>query len=151
MPTAKQQLDLFLDKYTPAVVSQARRALAKMRKLTPGSLELVYDNYAGLVIGFAPNEKPSSAIFSLLLLADHITLCFLHGKGLPDPAKRLKGSGNLVRHIRLDSPSTIDEPEVQSLIAAAKRRARVPLDPKQKRQLIIRSISAKQRARRPRA
>jgi hypothetical protein len=151
MPTAKQQLDTFLEKYTPDIVSQARLALAKMRKLTPGALELVYDNYAGLVIGFAPNEKPSSAIFSLLLLPNHITLCFLQGKGLPDPSKRLKGSGNLVRHVRLESPTTIEEPEVQSLIAEAKRHATVPLDSKQKRQLIIRSISAKQRPRRPRA
>jgi hypothetical protein len=149
MPTPKQQLDAFLAKYTPKIAAQARRTLTKMRKLTPGALELVYDNYNGLVIGFCPNEKPSSAIFSILLLPDHVTLCFLQGKGLPDPRKLLKGSGNVVRHIRLASPDTIDEPAVQALIGEAKLRAKTPLDPKQKRQLIIRSVSKKQRPRRP--
>jgi len=149
MATAKQQLDSFLAKYTPALASDARRALAKMRKLTPGALELVYDNYNGLVVGFSPNEKPSVAILSLLMLPDHVTLCFLQGKGLPDPQKLLKGSGNVVRHLRLESPATLDEPAVLALIQAAKTRAKVPLDPKQKRQLIIRSISKKQRPRRP--
>jgi hypothetical protein len=103
MATAKQQLDSFLAKYTPALASDARRALAKMRKLTPGALELVYDNYNGLVVGFSPNEKPSVAILSLLMLPDHVTLCFLQGKGLPDPQKLLQGSGNVVRHLRLES------------------------------------------------
>jgi hypothetical protein len=120
-----------------------------MRKLTAGALELVYDNYNGLVVGFSPNEKPSVAILSLLMLPDHVTLCFLQGKGLPDPQKLLKGSGNVVRHLRLESPATLDEPAVLALIQAAKTRAKVPLDPKQKRQLIIRSISKKQRPRRP--
>jgi hypothetical protein len=77
---------------------------------------LVYDNYNGLVVGFSPNEKPSVAILSLLMLPDHVTLCFLQGKGLPDPQKLLKGSGNVVRHLRLESPATLDEPAVLALI-----------------------------------
>ena len=146
--TPSQQLSRFLAKYTPKIAAQARRALAKMRKRLPGSTEMVYDNYNGLVIGFGPTEKPSLAILSILLMPDHITLCFLQGASLP-PNLRLKGSGNLVRHIRLVPPTVLDDPEILDLINTALYRAKVPINPKARRQLIIKSISPKQRPRRP--
>jgi hypothetical protein len=148
-PNPSQQLARFLAKYSPAIAAQGRRALAKMRKRLPGSTEMVYDNYNGLVIGFGPTDKPSLAIFSILLLADHVTLCFLQGAGIPDPNRRLRGGGTLVRHVRLVPLSVLDDPEILDLMNKALYRAKVPIDPKARRQLIIKSISAKQRPRRP--
>jgi hypothetical protein len=147
--TPEQQLQKFLAKYDPAIVAQAKKALGKMRKLVPGAVEMVYDNYNALVIGFAPGDRPSQAVFSIVLYPRYIGLCFLHGKGLPDPAKRLQGSGKQVRWVRLESPATLDEPEVRELINVALNRAKVPIDPRQRRRLVIRSISKKQRPRRP--
>lgn len=145
----KKQLDSFLAKYTPEIASLARRALTKMRQRLPGSIEMVYDNYNALVIGFVPNERPSDAIFSIALYPGHVSLCFLQGAGIPDPKHRLLGSGNIARHIRLESSATLDDPEIVSLMNTALHRAKVPLDPKQPRRLIIKSLSAKQRPRRP--
>jgi hypothetical protein len=145
----KKQLDSFLAKYNPEIASLGRSALTKMRKRLPGSIEMVYDNYNALVIGFVPNERPSDAIFSIVLYPDHVTLCFLQGAGIPDPKHRLKGSGNVVRHIRLENSATLDDLEIVSLMNTALHRAKVPLDSKQPRRLIIKSISAKQRPRRP--
>ena len=54
MPDAEAQLDSFLDKYTPEVAGQARAALEALRRLVPGAVELVYDNYNALAIGFWP-------------------------------------------------------------------------------------------------
>ena len=146
--TAKQQLDSFLAKYDPEIAKSARRALAKMRKHLPGAVEVVYDNYNALAIGFGPNEKASLAIFSIVLFPSWVNLFFLQGAKLPDPAHRLKGSGNMVRSLRLED-GTLDDPEIHKLMEGALHRARVPIDPAQRRQLIIKSISAKQRARRP--
>jgi len=53
----------------------------RMRKLVPGAVEMVYDNYNWLVIGFSPTERPSEAIFSLVLPPGRATLCFLQGAG----------------------------------------------------------------------
>jgi hypothetical protein len=147
--TPKEQLDAFIDRFTPEVAKVARRALAKMRKLTPGALELVYDNYNALAIGFSPTERAGDGIFSIALFPPYVSLFFLQGAKLPDPTKRLRGSGNVVRHILLEDIAIFDEPDVQRLINIALARAKVPLDPKQKRRLIIKSISAKQRPRRP--
>jgi hypothetical protein len=151
---AQQQLDSFLAKYDPEVAAFARRALAKMRKLVPGAIEMVYDNYNWLVIGFSPTDRPSEAIFSLVLPPGRVTLCFLQGAGLPDPAKRLQGSGNVVRNIRLyetgqPDEKVLDDPEVLALMNVALNRAKVPMPAGARRKLIIKSVSAKQRPRRP--
>jgi hypothetical protein len=68
---------------------------------------------------------------------------------LPDPNRLLKGSGNVVRSITIQSASQLDQPAVQELIATALKRAIEPIDPAAPGQLVIRSISAKQRPRRP--
>jgi hypothetical protein len=146
--TAGQQLEKFLAKYDPAIAAQAKKALAKMRKLVPGAVEMVYDNYNALVIGFVPGERPSAAVFSVALYPQYLNLFFAWGKGLPDSGRRLRGSGARVRHIRLESPATLDEPEVRELVRIAKERAPVPFDPKQKRRMIIKVVSKKQRPRR---
>jgi hypothetical protein len=150
---AQSQLDSFLAKYDPEVEAFARRALAKMRKLVPGAIEMVYDNYNWLVIGFSPTERPSDAIFSLVLPTGRVTLCFLQGAGLPDPAKRLRGSGNVVRNIRLydvgePDAKVLDDREVLALIHVALNRAKVPMPAGGRRKVIIRAVSAKQKPRR---
>jgi hypothetical protein len=150
---AQSQLDSFLAKYDPEIEAFARRALAKIRRLILGAIEMVYDNYNWLVIGFSPSERPSEAIFSLVLPAGKVTLCFLQGAGLPDPARLLKGSGNVVRNIRLYNAGepdarVLDDPEVLDLINVALNRAKVPMPAKARRKLIIRAISARQRPRR---
>ena len=139
----------FLAKYDPKVATVARAALARMRKLVPRAYELVYDNYNFLVIGIGLTERPSEAVFSVVLAPSHVSLCFVHGAKLPDPQKILRGGGNQVRNVRLeDGAATLDRPEVRALIAAALEGAVRPAVPPRKRQLVIRSVSRKQRPRR---
>jgi hypothetical protein len=73
----------------------------------------------------------------------------LQGKGLPDPEGILQGSGNVARHIRLPSPSRLDELSVKNLMQEATARATIPFAQVGAPRLIIKSISAKQRPRRP--
>jgi len=55
----KRQLDSFLAKYDPAIVAFARQVLVKMRQRLPGAVQMVYDNYNALMIGFGPNDRLS--------------------------------------------------------------------------------------------
>lgn len=145
----EEQLASFIAKYDPEVASLAEAILTKMRRLYPTALELVYDNYNALAIGFGPSERASEAIFSIALFPRWVSLFFLQAKGLPDPDKILLGSGSVARHVRLPSPATLDEPAVRDLMQEALVRAKVPLSPKGTHRLIIKSISAKQKPRRP--
>jgi Domain of unknown function (DU1801) len=141
----------FLARFSPDVRSVATAAIAKMRKRLPGAIELVYDNYYALVVGFGPSERPSDAIFSLAIYPRHVTLCFLYGVELDDPEKLLAGGGNQVRHIRLASASDLDRPAIQSLMTQAVNGADTPFDPRARRRMIIRMVSKSQRSRRPSA
>ena len=147
--SAAAQLAGFLAKYTPAIRTQASAILAKMRGRLPGAVEIVYDNYNALVIGFGPTERPSEAIFSIVIYPRWVTLCFLHGAKLFDPQRRLKGSGKQVRHIVLEDVALIETPEIDELIALALELSSVPIDATKRRRLIIKSESATQRPRRP--
>ena len=144
----QRQLDSFIDKFSPEVAARTREELARMRALLPCAIEMVYDNYNALAIGFGPGERASEAIFSLAVFPRWVTLFFLQGTMLPDPEKLLNGSGNQVRHIRLTDPHKLLSPTVRTLMLAALAGAKVPLSPYTKHRVIIKSISAKQRPRR---
>jgi hypothetical protein len=146
---AEAQLAAFLAKFTPEIETFAKAVRARMRSRLPGANELVYDNYNALAIGYAPSERASEAIFSIALFPRWVSLFFLQAKGLRDPERLLQGSGTVARHIVLKRPDDVDLPAARDLMQQALELAKVPLDPKAPRRLIIKSVSAKQRPRRP--
>jgi hypothetical protein len=146
---AQRQLDGFIDKFTPDVAALTRALFAKAKARIPGAQVLVYDNYNALAIGFGPSEKAGQAILSLAVMPRWVTLCFLWGVRLSDPHRLLKGSGSRVRNVRLMTEEAFDDPPIQALIAEALEKADLPIDPAGEQRLIIKSISAKQRPRRP--
>ena len=150
MKTARQQLDGFIDKFTPDIAAQTRACMVKMAARLPSATVIVYDNCNALAIGYGPGERTSDAIFSLAVFPRWITLFFLkNGLRLVDPKQLLEGSGKVVRHIRLAGPEMLDQPAVKALIKEALELADPPLVKSQSPVLIIKSISAKQRPRRP--
>jgi hypothetical protein len=145
---AQAQLDSFIDGYAPEVAADARQALAFLTARLPTAFRLVYDNYNALVVGFASGEKASDAFLSIALYPKYVRLFFLRGVDLPDPHHLLEGGGAQVRSIKLKPVSRIQVPEVCELIDAAVANS-WPLPTAGEGPLIIKSISAKQRPRRP--
>jgi hypothetical protein len=149
-PTPQQQLNSFIARYSPEVAKEGRAALRAMQRLVPGAIRLVYDNYNFLVVGYGPSERASEAVLSVAFAPRWITLCFLQGgPRLPDPHKLLRGSGAVVRNVRLLSARDLSSAPVRALIDVALRRAAVPIVPRGRGKLVIKSISPKQRPRRP--
>ena len=146
---AEQELARFIAKFSPEIAALAQSILAAMRERYPTAVQLVYDNYNALAIGFGPTERTSEAIFSIAVFPRWVSLFFLQGAGLPDPDGILKGSGNAVRHIRLASADTLNELSVKKMMGEATKKASIPFAPRGTSRLIIKSISAKQRPRRP--
>lgn len=147
----RTQLDGFIEKFAPEIAALAKAALTKMRKRFPNANQLVYDNYNALAIGFGPTERASDAIFSIAVYPRRINLCLLQGgrSRLKDATKLLRGSGSTNRFIPLESAGDLDQPEVEDLMAQALANASVPLNPSATSRLLIKSVSAKQRPRRP--
>ena len=92
----------------------------------------------------------ADAIVSLAAYPKWVTLFFLRGADLDDPARLLEGSGKQVRSIRLRGAADLDRPEVQALIvqALAPHAKRFAIAPPVR--IVVKSIVAKQRPRRPR-
>jgi hypothetical protein len=142
------QLAGFIAKFDPRVAKLIRSARSAVRKRFPTALELVYDNYNFLAIGYCSTERASDGIVSLAANAKGVGLCFIYGATLPDPNKILLGSGNQTRFIRLESAATLAKPEVAELLRAAIAQAKSPLPATGRGYTIIKSVSAKQRPRR---
>jgi hypothetical protein len=149
LQSSAKQLAGFVAKFDPAIGRLVRSARAVLRKRLPTAIELVYDNYNALAIGFASTERTSDVIVSLAAYARGVNLYFMYGAGLPDPRRLLKGSGNQGRFVRLENVAVLDAPAVQALVRAAVHHAKTPLPSVGRGYTVIRSVSTKQRPRRP--
>ena len=147
--SARQQLAEFIAKFDPKIAALTRGALAKMRKRLPSANQIVYDNYNALAIGFCPTERVSDTIFSIAVFPRWISLFFFDGTELRDPQNLLKGNGKMARHIVLDTPAVLDTPGVKALMAEALKIADPPMSNSGRGRLVIKSVSKKQRPRRP--
>ena len=146
--TPQEQLDGFIDRFTPDIAATIRRAVAMVSARLPGATILVYDNYNALAIAFGASEKRQSIVCSVAGYPRWVSLFLSNGPTLPDPERLLEGEGNTVRHVKLIG-DRMDSQAVAALIDAAAGSVALPIDPAGEGRLIIKSISAKQRARRP--
>lgn len=143
------EISSFIDRYLPEIAAAIGECRTRLHALIPRGYELVYDNYNALVFGFGPTERSSEAVLSIAAYPKWVTLFFLQGKSLDDPKKRLEGSGSQVRSIRLSAPSDLDDPYVRGLISLAMVGERDAFADAAPLRTIVKSISAKQRPRRP--
>jgi hypothetical protein len=149
--TSEHELRQFISKFDRNNQTLIRAARRTLRRRFGTANELVYDNYNFFVIGYCSSERPSDCIVSIAAGANGVALSFYHGATLPDPHKLLLGSGRQNRFVRLESVATLAQPEVEALIDAALAQAKTPLPATGRGELIIRSISPKQRPRRKHA
>jgi hypothetical protein len=143
-----KQVTRFIAKFDPAIAKLTRTCRSVLRKRYPSAIELVYDNYNALAIGFSPTERTSDVVFSLAVYARGVNLYFMYGRSLDDPDHLLQGSGNQGAFIRLEDVNTLEDPKVRKLIERAVKRQRPTFSISGRGYTIVKSISAKQRPRR---
>ena len=145
---AEAQLAGFVSKFSPRMQDEIRACRSQMEVRFPTAKELVYDNYNFLVVSFGPTERPSAAVLSLAAYSGGVNLNFLQrGPELPDPTSVLRGTGTVVRNVRLNSSDDLERADIIALMTAAEALARVPIGASESRQVIIKSVSARQRPR----
>jgi hypothetical protein len=149
MANPEKELRRFIGRYAPEVRAVGEAALARLGKRIPGAVALVYDNYNALAVGFGPTERASDVVLSVALYPRWVSLFFMKGVGLPDPDRVLRGSGKVVRHVVLGNARDLDKPAIRALIEAALERSPKAIDPKARGRTVIKSVSARQRPRRP--
>ena len=143
--------DSFLARYNPEIVAQVQEVRAHLAGRFPQGFELVYDNYNALAFGFSPTERASSASISVAAYPKWVTLFFLNGAHLPDPHGVLQGSGARVRSVRLSPPSVLHSAPVQTLLDLVVHQTHSAFRLAPPLTSIVKSVSAKQRPRKPSA
>jgi hypothetical protein len=149
--SAETQLASYFAKYEPAMAKLGKALRAKLRDRLPGLFEVVYvyDNQNALVISYSPTENGYEGLCSIALDPRQVKLFFGQGALLSksDPSKLLQGRGK-VRHVVLDAVADFDRPELEVLMAAALKLAKLRLDASAKGSVIIKAVAQKQRAAR---
>lgn len=145
---AAAAVDACIAEFSPAHQRLIADVRAAMRRRFPAAHELVYDNYNFFVIGYSATLRPSDAALSIAASAKGVSLCFLHGARLADPAGLLEGEGKQTRFLRVEAARDLDRPAVAALLATAAATAPVPLGDGPPGTLVMRSVSAKRRPRR---
>ena len=150
--SAEAQLASYFAKYEPAIAKLGKALRAKLRARLPGLFEVVYvyESQSALLISYSPTGRGYDAPCSIGVYPDSVKLYFGQGARLSksDPSKRLQGSGKTVRHVVLDRVTDFDRAEIQALIAAALKLAKLRLDASAKGSVILKAEEQKQRARR---
>jgi hypothetical protein len=151
MTDAETRIAGYFAKYKPAMAKLAKALRAKLRARLPGLFEIVYmyENQGALVISYSPTERGYEGVCSISVYPDVVKLGFVQGAQLSksDPNKLLQGQGKMVRYVELGSAADFDRAEIETLIAAAVKLAKLRLDPNAKGAMIVKAEAQKQRAR----
>lgn len=142
------ELVSFLAPYPASVrdLFLAGRALL-LRRLRP-VVEMHYDATSAVGAGFAYTGDLKGLFVNLAAFADHVTLVFAWGVKLKDRERRLRGQGNQVRHLRLESLDTLRDPYVLDLVDQAAANAPRP-EGKVKSAIIVKVYAGPKRRPRP--
>ena len=150
MTNPETQLASYFAKYEPAMAKLGKALRAKLRARLPGLFEIVYvyESQNSLVISYSPTERGFEGLCSIALYPRCVKLFFAQGPLLSksDPNKLLQGSGKTVRHVVLKTAAEFDSAEIEVLMAAALKLAKVRLDASAKGAVIIKADEQKQRA-----
>ena len=144
-PSPTEQFSAFLSRFSPEIVALVKRCLPKLRRLLPGSYQLVYDYSNSLVVAFGVSERGYEAIVAIAIFPRWVRLYFGDGKSLPDPKGLLEGSGARVRSVTLEAASDLDHRDIRALIKAAIKHSGVTFPRRRSTRLVIKSGSKKQR------
>lgn len=152
MTNDEARIASFFAKYEPATAKLGKALRAKLRARLPGLNELVYvyENQNSLVFSYSTSEAGANGVGGIALYPDEVKLFLAGGAELSklDPSGLLQGQGKAVRHVVMDSIADFERAEIEVLMAAALKLAKVRLDPNAKGSVIIKAEEQKQRARR---
>jgi hypothetical protein len=87
-------------------------------EIYPNSNEILYHTHA-LTTVFSISDKLSDSFCMANIYANHVNLGFNKGTLLKDPHQLLMGTGNLIRHIPIDTPKDYRNKKVKDLVKSA--------------------------------
>ncbi len=119
-PNANTELTLrkIMQNRTEEVVKIALAARKAVLKASGPCSELIYETYC-ISNAFTYTGKQGQGFIHIATYAEHVNMGFDRGTELEDPDGMLKGTGKLIRHIRLNNIADVKHDSVIHLVAQA--------------------------------
>jgi hypothetical protein len=105
-------IDAWMRKHRGELGAIAHEWFELMRKCGDEVREILHDGCPVACLGDVPFGYVN-------VFKSHVNVGFFRGAELPDPAHLLKGTGKLMRHVRLEPGSAIDAASLSKLIETA--------------------------------
>lgn len=145
-PSAEQRIAGIISKFKPEDQKLIQAVREFLQKRFPTANELVYDYARNFVIGYSPTAAGGEGIAALSADADGVRLYLTNGSILPDPHKLLQGKAQ-ARYMLVASAAVLLRPEVEVLMTAAEKAAKVPLRASGRGELIMKPGASEKRPR----
>ena len=143
------QLIEFLEPYGEAVTRLALATREFVLAEEPAAIELIYHAYNAVSIAFSLSDRLGDAFCHVAIYSRYVNLGFNSGALLPDPQRRLKGTGKLIRHLTIERKEDLQDAEIRKFLPLAVRNARakaaVPSRAKTAPQAIVKAIYPRKR------
>jgi hypothetical protein len=113
-------IEEFLIPYDPKVQEICLELRKIVLELLPESHETLYTGWKNFTYGIGENRSDKDLIVYIAPFKDSVNLGFYRGTNLPDKKKLLKGTGKLLKHIKLKTISDYAIDDIKQLITEAK-------------------------------
>jgi len=113
-------VEQFLSAYDPKVQTICMQLRKLTVELLPETEEILFEGWKNISYGTGASRGDKDLLLYIMPLKDSVNLGFYRGTNLPDPKKLLKGTGKLMRHIKIKAMDDHDVEDIKTLILTAK-------------------------------
>ncbi len=113
-----QEFEEIGSQMSPEVQELAKQARALIYEVMPDAVEVCYPKQNICSYGVGP-KKMSEHFCYIGMFARHINLGFYYGGSLPDPDRLLEGTGEMMRHIKVNKAEQLEDRALRQLVEAA--------------------------------
>lgn len=110
----------FLSTYDPKVQDVCFQLRKIALQLLPETEEILFEGWKNLTYGTGESRSDKDLIIYIAPFKDRANLGFYHGANLLDQKKLLKGTGKLLRHLKVRSMIDYEIDDIKKLITEAK-------------------------------
>ncbi len=109
----------FFAAYSPKVEAIGLDLRRQVQALLPDAEEILFEGWKNVSYGDRQGRSDKHLLLYIAPFKDSVNLGFCRGANLPDEARLLKGSGKLMRHLKLKSKTDYTPAQIATLILEA--------------------------------
>ncbi len=110
----------FLNTYNPKVQDVCLELRKIALELLPETEEILFEGWKNISYGTGESRADKDLIIYIAPFKESVNLGFYRGANLPDKKKLLKGTGKLLKHLKLKSMMDYNIEDIKQLITEAK-------------------------------